>query len=98
METLENAEQVGKRSTEPVHRPSGDHIELLRVHCLHHRIKPRTLVPALRAANAGVLVNLDDLPAGARGDRFKFTALIAGFLFRGGHTEIDRDLLHWVTS
>jgi hypothetical protein len=32
---------------EPVRRPGRDHIELLRVHRLHHVIEARTFVPAL---------------------------------------------------
>ena len=78
METLEDAEQVGKRSTEPIHGPGGHHIELSRVYCLHHGVKPRALIPALRATYAGVLENLDYLPAGSLCHRLKLTALIVG--------------------
>jgi hypothetical protein len=63
VETLENAQQVGERSTEPIHRPRRDHVELLRIHRLHHGIKPWALIPALGAADARILVNLDDPPA-----------------------------------
>ena len=41
MKALENAEQVGERSTEPIHRPCRDHVELFRVHRLHHGVKAR---------------------------------------------------------
>ena len=52
MKSLEDAQQVGERSTEPIHRPGSDHIELFRVDRLHHGVQPRSLVPALRATNA----------------------------------------------
>jgi hypothetical protein len=38
MKALENAEQVGERSTKPIHRPGRDHVELFRVHRLHHGV------------------------------------------------------------
>jgi len=36
MKSLEDAEQVGERSTEPIHRPRRDHVELFRVHSTAH--------------------------------------------------------------
>jgi hypothetical protein len=50
MEALEYAEQVGQRSTEPIHRPCRDHVELFRVHRFHHGVEPRTLIAALGEA------------------------------------------------
>jgi hypothetical protein len=38
MKALENAEQVGERSTKAIHRPRRDHVELFRVHRLHHGV------------------------------------------------------------
>ena len=36
---LENATQIRERSAERVHRQGWDHMELVGVHNLHHRIK-----------------------------------------------------------
>ena len=94
METLEDAQQVGKRSTKPIHGPGGHHIELSRVYCLHHGVKPRALIPALRATYSGILENLDALPAGSLCHRLKLPALIVGVLLRGADPDIDRDALH----
>jgi hypothetical protein len=78
MEAMEYAEQVGERSTEPIHRPCRDHVELFRVHRFHHGIKPGTLIPALGAADPSILVNFDDLPARAVSYRFQFSTLTGG--------------------
>jgi hypothetical protein len=47
METLEYAQQVGERSTEPIHRPCRDHAEFFRGHRFHHGVEPGTLIPPL---------------------------------------------------
>jgi len=39
MHALEYAKQVGERSTEPIHCSCRDHVELFRVHRLHHGAK-----------------------------------------------------------
>src|SRR6478672_1665121 len=94
MKSLENGEQIGERSTEPIHRPRRDHVELFRVHRLHHGVEPWALVPALGAANASVLVDLDGLPAGSLSDGLQLATLIVSRLLISGDTEIDGDALH----
>ena len=59
-----------------IHRPGSDHIELFRVDRLQHCVEARTLVAALGATDAGIFVDLDDLPARATGDRLQLPALV----------------------
>src|SRR5215211_5087657 len=94
VQSLEDAEQVGESSTDPVHRPRCDHVELFRVHRLHHGIESRALIPALRTADASILIDLDDLPAGSLSDRLQLATLIISRLLIGGNSEIDGDALH----
>src|SRR5258707_9356204 len=58
--------------------------------------KPRALFPALRAAYAGILENLDDLPAGSPCHRLKLPTLIISVLFGGADSYVNRDTLHEV--
>jgi hypothetical protein len=85
---------LSRSVTEPVHGPGGDHVKLFRVHRLHHGIEPRSLVPALGATNAGVLVDLDELPAGSLSNGLQLATLIVGRLFVSGDSEIDGYALH----
>jgi hypothetical protein len=94
MEALEYAKQVGERSTEPVHGPCRDHVELFRVHRLHHGIERRTLIPALGVADSSILVNFDDLSARTISYRFQFSALIFGVLLRRADANVECDALH----
>ena len=57
MQALEYAKQIGERAAESIHRPCRDHVELFRVHRLHHGVKRRRLIPALGAADPGILVD-----------------------------------------
>jgi hypothetical protein len=82
LEVLQDAEQVRERSTKPIHRPGSDHIEFLGVHRLHHRYQTRTLVPTLGTTDAGILVNLPNLPPRPIRHRALLAQLIFGVLFR----------------
>ena len=57
-------------------------------------VEARTLFPTFGAADARILIDLDDLPAGACCNGLQLAALVAGFLLRSGDLEIDRDALH----
>jgi hypothetical protein len=81
VKALQDSEQVRQRSAQPINRPGRDHIELAGVDGLQHGVEPWALVPALGATNAGVLVDLGDLPTGSSSDRLQFTALVVGVLF-----------------
>src|SRR5258707_6597398 len=94
MKALEYAEQVGERSSEPIHRPRRDHIELFRDHRLHHGVKPGALIPTLSAADASILVDLDNLPAGSLRDCFQLSTLIICVLPRGADPEVNCNALH----
>src|SRR5258705_12038343 len=94
MKSLEDAQQVGERSTEPIHCPRRDYVELFRFHRLHHGVKPGALIPALSAADASILVDLDNLPPGSLFHRLQLAALIVGVLLRGADPQVDCDALH----
>jgi hypothetical protein len=51
LETLQDSKQVCQRSTQPVHRPGGDHVDSFGLDRPHHGIEPRSFVPALGSGN-----------------------------------------------
>jgi hypothetical protein len=57
------APRASKPSIDPLSNDAP--LELFRVHRLHHGIEPSALIPALGAADAGILVYLNDLPTGS---------------------------------
>jgi hypothetical protein len=73
---------------------STDHVELFRVHRLHHSVKRRTLNPALGAADPSLLVNFDDLPARAISYGFQFSALIFSVLLGRADANVECNALH----
>src|SRR5882762_5334052 len=75
-------------------RPRRDHVELFRVHRLHHGVKPGALIPALSAADASILEDLDNLPTGSLCHRLQLAALIVGVLLRGADPEVNCNALH----
>ena len=85
MQRLQDAEQT----PQPIDGPRRDHVELFAVDGLQQRIEAGPLVAALGAADAGILIDLDDLPARSGRDRFQLAALVAGLLFRGADPQID---------
>src|ERR1035437_6833933 len=94
LQALQDRQQVRERAAEAIDRPGRHHIEFLGVHGLEHGVEPRAAISALGAADAGILIDLDDLPARARGDRFQLPALIAGLLFRRADPQIDSYAFH----
>jgi hypothetical protein len=78
---LENGQQISQRSSKSVHRPRRDQIELLGIHCLHHRVKSGALVAALGTADAGVFVDFPNLPSRPIRHRTQFAQLVFGVLF-----------------
>jgi hypothetical protein len=51
------------RSVRDLPSLSTDHIGFPGIHCLHHRFQTGTLVPTLGATDAGVFVDLPNLPS-----------------------------------
>src|SRR5260370_31472032 len=94
LQFVQEPDQMLKAAAEPVDRPDRDHVDLARRRVPHQPIKAGTLVAALRATDAGVLVELDHLPARPRGDRFQLTALVLGGLPRCADSKINADALH----
>ena len=62
--------------TQPVDRPAHAQVKPASHGVLEHLVERRALIPALGAADAGVLVRLDDLPATMSGDLDKRQTLI----------------------
>jgi hypothetical protein len=56
--------QIGQRAAKPVDRPRHDHIELALGHGLQHLVEGGALIAALGPGDAGILVDLEDAPAG----------------------------------
>jgi hypothetical protein len=76
MEGLQDAQQIGQGASQAIDRPTGYHVELLGVDGLEEGVEARPLIPAFGSRYAGVLIDLDDLPAGTLGNDAKLTALV----------------------
>ena len=75
--------RVLQAASEPIERPGHHDIKLAPRRSSAQRIKGRALVAALGAADAVVLVDLDDLAAYAAGDLAELALLIGGRLIGG---------------
>jgi hypothetical protein len=62
------ADEVLKTAAEPVDAPCRDHVDLARCGIHSQPIEAGTLVAPFGAADAGILIDTDDLPAGPRGN------------------------------
>src|SRR5215510_11831947 len=78
LEMLDGAEKVNQRPPKPIDRPGHHHIETPPTGVVEHRVKPRALISALGATDAGVSVNLHDLPAAALRDLPELANLVFG--------------------
>lgn len=63
---LEDAQQIGQGPPQAIHRPRSHHVEFPGIHRLEHGVEARAAVTALGAADAGIFIDLDDLPARPR--------------------------------
>jgi hypothetical protein len=79
----QKADQVLKAPAQSIDGPSHDHLKLSAGRCSAERVEGGALVSTLRAADAMVLVDLDNLPAHPGGDFAKLTFLIGGGLVEG---------------
>jgi hypothetical protein len=94
VQVLQDAQKIGERPAKAINRPRGDHVELSGVDGLQHRIKARTLVAALRTADASVLEHAHHVPSRALGYGLQLAALVVGVLLRRADPEIDCNPLH----
>jgi hypothetical protein len=68
---------------------STDHIEPALGHCLQHLVEGGSLIAPLGPGDAGVLVDLEDAPAGTLDHGPEFQALVLGRLIVGADPEIQ---------
>lgn len=90
----EEADKVLQRSPEPVHGSRHHHIELPARDVLQHRVERRALVAPLRAADALVLIDRDNLPAHAGRDCGQLPLLVLGGLVGGRDADIKGNTAH----
>src|SRR5262249_49024786 len=81
-----------------VPRPGHQNVELPPCSCPTQRIEGRAAVPALGAADAVILVDLDDLTAHAARDLAQLALLIGRGLFDGADTKVDNRSAHSLAS
>src|SRR5262245_775146 len=86
LEMLDGAEKVDQRPPEPIDRPGHHHIETPPTGVVEHRVKPWALISPLGATDAGVSVNLHDLPAAALRDLPELPNLVFDRLAVSAHT------------
>jgi hypothetical protein len=78
LQLCQEAGEILHAAAETVDGPGRNHVDPPRRGILEHAIKSRPLVAAFGAADAGVFVDVDDLPAGARRDRLQLAPLVLG--------------------
>jgi hypothetical protein len=81
LERLDGAEQVDQRTAQPVDSPGHHDVKSTPLGILEQLVKAGPGLAALRAADAGVSVLLDDFPASALGNPMQFAQLVFNRLF-----------------
>ena len=90
----QEADQVLQASAQPINAPSHYHVELAARSRFAERIEGRPAIAALRAANAVVLVNFDDLAAHLAGNLAQLTFLVGRGLIHGRDPQIENSAFH----
>ena len=85
-------------TAQPIDAPGHDHVELPLGRIATERIERRAPVPAPGAADAVILVDLDDLTAHAARDLAQLALLIGRGLFDGADTKVDNRSAHSLAS
>src|SRR5262245_56672556 len=93
MDFRQEADEILKAAAQTIDRPCHHHVELTPDCSLVERIKGRALVSALSAADAVVLIHLDDLPACPIGNGLQLTLLVSCGLVESGHPKIGNRAL-----
>src|SRR5262249_32719913 len=93
LQFAKEAHQILQAAAEPVDGPGGNHVDLPCGGILQQLIECWSLVPALGTTDAGILVELNNLPSRASGDRLQFTALVLCRLTISRDAKIDADPL-----
>jgi hypothetical protein len=93
LEISQEANEMLQAAAQPIDRPCRDHVYLAGSGVSDQPIEAGTLLSALGAGDAGVLVNTDDLPAGTGGNSLKLSPLVCGGLSVSADPDIDADAL-----
>jgi hypothetical protein len=94
----QEADQVLQTAPQPINRPRHHHIELATGCRTAQRIELRALIAALGAANAVILVDLDDLTAHPAGNLAEFALLIGCRLVDGADAKVENRFAHGLPS
>src|SRR5215471_13290785 len=81
-------------SAQPINAPSHYHLEFAARSRFAERIEGRPAISALRAANAVVLVNFDDLAVHVAGNLAQLTFLVGRGLIDGRDPQIENSAFH----
>src|SRR5262245_19189844 len=90
----QKADQVLQAATEPIDRPGHYHVKRAFGGVSAERIEAGSFVAALGAADAVILVDLDDLTARAGGDRAQLALLIGRRLIDSADAKVENGALH----
>ena len=88
MNLVEEADEVEQRAAQPVDAPGHDHIKAAAGRVAKHGVELRTLIAALRAADAVIAVDLDNGPAGTLGDGAEVPLLVGGGLLVSANAKV----------
>jgi hypothetical protein len=89
LKMLDRAQQIDERPSEPVNGPRHHDIEIPPTGVFQHPIETGALGTTFGAADAGVRVNLHDVPAAAFRDAPQFPNLVLDRLGVGADPHID---------
>src|SRR6267154_6317377 len=86
---LDCREQVDQRTPEAVNRPHHHNIEPPLAGIVQHLVDPWSFLAALCAANASIMIALDNLPPSTLCDGSQFSHLIVDGLLVGRYSNVD---------
>src|SRR6516165_4215317 len=95
LQRLDRAQQIDQASSDAIDTPRHDDVELAPGRILKHLVETWTSIAALRAADTGVVILLDHLPAPPFGDLAQGGDLVLNGLLVGRYADVNSGaLLH----
>src|SRR5215475_6873634 len=98
MQLGQEPHEVLQAAAEPINRPRHHYVELALGGIAAHGIEARSLVSALGAADAVVLVDLHDVEAGSSGNLPQLTLLVGRRLVDCRDPQVENGALHGKNS
>src|SRR5262245_33131993 len=98
MDLRQEADQVLKAAAQAINGPCHNHVELPSAGISAESVELRALISALGAADAVVLVDLDDLEPATLGSLAQLALLVGRGLVDCGNPQVDGSAFHGISS